>query len=197
MVLPRVTGFVFAAGVLAIGTLAGATAFSSSFTARTWLALASRRQPVVAAVAVAPRDPKPAYLMAADELWARTHDPRALRKLLQGALTQLARSDRAGERALAASATLHGEDDAEVPGDSLGSANGAQLIPVAEAAIEAPLAVFKLRRPVAISTSSGADGGRHPEWRQQMAAWRARLQKVPAPLNGAELSAIEIAIETF
>jgi hypothetical protein len=199
MVLPKVIGSFFTVGVVAIGTLAGASVFGAGIGPRRSLAVAPGRTLAAAETRSSSSDQIPSYLGAANQLWTSTHDSRTVRKMLELALEELDASDARQGRARAAREI---PASAELPRDADAATGSlvAPLIPIADG-LEAPLApvVFRLPKPMLISTR-GREGQSlhfHADWRKRWGAWHANLVKIPQPFANGSMSAIEISIETW
>jgi hypothetical protein len=196
MVLPKVIGSFFTVGVVAIGTLAGASAFGDSMGPRASFPTGRGRTLAVSETKSSAPDQIPSYLGAANQLWTSTHDSRTVRKMLELALEELDAHDVRQGRAPAAHVARE-KASAELPREATGSAV-AELLPLADA-LEAPLApvVFRLPKPMLISTRGHEAQASRASWQKQWGAWHANLVKIPQPFANGSMSAIEISIETW
>jgi hypothetical protein len=198
MVLSSITGLLFAGGVLAAGTLAGASAFHGGPTPRTRPgALAPRDSTHMSKDTTQPVDPLPMYLTIANQVWTRTHDAEKVRALLRLALRGVAPSD--GSDVADLRSQRIAEDVPGVEPASIDSGNAKLAIPYDDGSTSssAPIVIVRVSRPVAISTRAEGARTRPGEWRQRWNDWNVHLDKLARPFSGASLSAIEIGIETW
>lgn len=200
MILPTLFGTLFATGVVAIGTLAGAsvvrggTAPMSSPAAVIGAPVAAR---TVLEKAKRPTQRQmPRYLVAATELWTSTHDARRVRELLQGALEDLAADDLPGERAAAL-------EESNVAAAAPQDESLVLTVPEPLVALEHPSinsVVVHLSKPVLIASSSSRSHesrAHDSNWRAHWGAWHSSLTKIAQPFNDGATSAIELGINTF
>jgi hypothetical protein len=198
MVLSSIAGLLFAGGVLAAGTLAGASVFHGVPTPKTRPgALAPQDSSHLPQDATQPVDPLPMYLKTASQVWTRTHDAEKVRALLQLALSGLAPSD--GSDVAAIRSQHVAEDVAVVEHTSIDSETAKLALPDDDGTISssAPIVIVRVSRPVAISTRAEGARARPSEWRRRWNDWNVHLDKLSRPFGGASLSAIEIGIETW